>query len=149
MALSIRERILVAIKDALVTLVGVQVYRNQAFPTEADRAPLLIVRDGGQSNDEGVGFGLAFYTLRVAIEGQVWSAGEADMGADANDLYARVLAKLYADRTLGGLAIDLKETELEDLDLDRESGNFIAGFLLSLDVWFQTRSSDPTALGPG
>ena len=149
MALSIRERILVAIKDALGTLTGVQVYRNQAFPTEADRAPILVVRDGGQSNDESVGFGFAFYTLKVSIEGQVWAASEAAMGPDANALYASALAKLYADRILGGLAVDLRETELADLDLDRESGNFIAGFLLTIDVWFQTRSSDPTALGPG
>lgn len=108
MALSIRERILVAIADVLGTLTGVKVYRNQAFPTEADRAPILIVRDGGQSNDEGVGFGLAFCTLKLTIEDQVWAASEAEIGPDANALYASVLTKLYADRKLGGLAIDLR-----------------------------------------
>ncbi len=147
MALSIRERILQAIVTALQTIDGVEVLRNEPMSTEADGTPRLIVQDGGQSANEET-YGATAYTLRAAVDGRVWAASGENPGTAMNALYVQAMAALFADRTLGGLAIDLREGAMDEPALDGETGNAIGAFRVAIEIDFWTKSNDPTALGP-
>ena len=154
MALSVREQILAAIATRLGTVSGVvAVVRNRRNDLNIEEFPGLVVLDGGHqaADDENAGF--TRYILTVQVEGYVGAVNsvqlaEADLGPAISALYASSLAVLMADRTLGGLAVDLHEGAL-DVAIDREDGHPPAGgFMLEIIVDYFTKTADPFTVGP-
>jgi hypothetical protein len=158
MALSVREQILAALAAKLGAIVtgGVAVtfYRNRRKAIAQGAWPALNQIDGGHGAPEEVLTpGISQYTLDVELEGEVGATPtaamtEAQLGPALSDLYAASLKAALADRTLGGLCIDIHEGALA-VDPDRGEGKAPAGaFSLALTIDFWTRNGDPYTIGP-
>lgn len=150
MSLSVREQVLAALFDRLSALKPAavkEVYRNRRKPIADQNLPALVMQDGGQSVPEELA-GYTEYLLSAEIEGYVKAASDEDLGPAVSALYAATLAALMADRTLGGLAVDMIEGDV-GIDLDRDLGSSPAGaFLLTVSVRFWTKPADPYTVGP-
>jgi hypothetical protein len=146
MPTSIREQILAAFLVRLQTIANVTVERNRVEPVEV--FPSLLMIDGGQSvTEENAGF--KFHALRVDIEGYVGAATSLQLGPALSDLHGQTVLALMADRTLGDLAIDLREGELRDPEIDRTQGHRpFAAFSLAFEVDYFTDPSDPYQPAP-
>jgi len=145
---TIRERCIAAVEGLLAASGGVggaTVERNRDEPVT--RFPTIVVVDGAQDADEGT-TQVTRYTLSLDIEGWVSAKTGKEAGQAANALYGAVVARLKADPSLGGVAIDLREGRLDMLLSREEGGKPTAGFNLAVEVDFATAYGDPTALGP-
>ena len=146
MPTSIREQILAAFKARLDTISGVIVERNRVEPVTT--FPTLIMIDGGQTLSEE-NAGLKLYALRVDVEGYVQGVATADLGPALSDLYAQTVKSLMADRTLGDLAIDVREGEMRDPEIDRTQGHSpFAAFSLAFFIDHFTDPNDPYQPAP-
>ena len=144
MALSIRERCLAAVATALAD-VATTVARNTDRAFSPDELPAAVVFDGPHAAAETF-TGVASFSLDVGIELLV--SGEAG-GTALNALYADTVAALLADRTLGGVAVDLREVDLgEPEHLTGARAVEIVSATLRVEVLFETAEADRTAL-PG
>ena len=143
MTLSIRERITAQVVTVLeAALTDVQVERNR--DTAVGTYPSLIVYTGGQ-RAERLGPGIDEYNLDLVLEGFVAAEDGASGHSALNDLYARAVAALYADPTLGGLAVDVQETALAE-ELSNDGSQHVASFILQMDLKYQTAAGDPYSL---
>jgi len=146
MSTSIREQILAAFLVRLQTMANVTVERNRVEPVDA--FPSLLMMDGGQSVTEE-NAGIKFYILRVEVEGYVGAAASLLLGPALSDLHGQTVLALMADRTLGNLAIDLREGELRDPEIDRTQGHRpFAAFSLAFEIDYFTDPNDPYQPAP-
>ena len=146
MPVCIREQVLAAFEARLSTIAGVTVERNRVEPVTA--FPVLVMIDGGQTPSEE-NSGLKLYALRVDVEGYVQAGTAAELGPALSDLYAQAVKALMADRTLGGLAIDVREGEMRDPEIDRTQGHGpFAAFSLGFVVDHLTDPNDPYQPAP-
>jgi hypothetical protein len=146
MPVSIREQILSAFLVRLQTIGNVTVERNRVEPVEA--FPSLLMIDGGQTVVEE-NAGIKLHTLRVEVEGYVNAATAAELGPALSDLHGQTVLALMADRTLGDLAIDLREGELRDPEIDRTQGHRpFAAFSLAFEIDYFTDPNDPYQPAP-
>jgi hypothetical protein len=146
MPLSIREQILAAFHVRLQTIANVTVERNRVEPVEA--FPTLLMIDGGQSVTEE-NAGVKLHALRVEVEGYVGTTTAADLGPALSDLHGQTVLALLADRTLGDLAIDLREGELRDPEIDRAQGHRpFAAFSQTFEIDYFTDPNDPYQPAP-
>jgi hypothetical protein len=141
---TVRERVLAAFAAKVALVSGVTVERNRDYNVTA--FPALVVLDGGQqAEDDNTGY--TRYTMTVDVEGYV-GAGSLNVGNRLNELYGKMLACVMADRTLGGLAIDISEQEL-DISINREEGQARTGaFLATFSVEYFTAQGNPYVPGP-
>ena len=141
----VREQVLAAFLQALQGLAGVTVERNRNRDVTAEMMPALVMLDGGQRRrDES---GLARYAMQVDVEGYVLATSDAALGPALDDLYARTVAAGLADHTLAGLAVDVREGELDVL-IVRDAGKPAAGFSLAFEIDSFTAPRDPFAPAP-
>jgi len=146
MPTSIREQILAAFLVRLQTIGNVTVERNRVEPVE--EFPSLLMMDGGQSVTEE-NAGVKLHSLRVELEGYVSAATSAELGPALSDLHGQTVLALMADRTLGDLAIDLREGEFRDPEIDRTQGHRpFAAFSLAFEIDYFTDPSDPYQPAP-
>jgi hypothetical protein len=146
MPISIREQILTAFLVRLQTIASVTVERNRVEPVEA--FPSLVMIDGGQSTTEE-NAGTKLHALRIEVEGYVSATTAADLGPALSDLHGQAVLALMAERTLGDLAIDLREGELRDPEIDRTQGHGPhAAFSLAFEVDYFTDPNDPYQPAP-
>lgn len=150
MTLSIRERVLSAFFDQLSGLSGVASYRNRDTDVPADRLPAVVQRDGGMIRQYEA-TDLVLITLGIELECFVAALTDAELGPAISDLYARVTQMVLADPTLGGLAVDLVETEnmMGDPVIARDGADRPnAAFTLSFSVTFFLKPGDPYSTAP-
>jgi len=146
MPISIREQILAAFLARLQTIGNVTVERNRVEPIEV--FPSLLMIDGGQSVSEE-NAGVKLHALRVDLEGYVSAATSTELGSALSDLHGQTVLALMADRTLGDLAIDLREGELRDPEIDRTQGHRpFAAFSLAFEIDYFTDPNDPYQPAP-
>jgi hypothetical protein len=107
-----REVAITRLMAALGTLTGITVERNRRSQPDAEEAPVMVVYDSGH-NASADSAGLASYEMQVLIEAVVSGPDDASLGPALNDLYARTLAALLADTTLGGAVTDISETSFD------------------------------------
>lgn len=146
---AIREQVLDALFDLLDALRAVSptivktVERDRPEPATADLCPLLVLHGAAQASVAEETDDHVRYTVRVNIEGFTTAATDIVAAIGANELYARTRAAIYADRTLGGLAFDMTEQDVE-MEIDREEGHGpMAHFALSLRLDYQTAPGNP------
>lgn len=141
MSTSIREQVLAAVETQLATIASVTVERNRVEPVAA--FPTLVLVDGGHTVSEE-NTGLKLYALRLEVEGYVQTTTTPELGPALSDLYASAVTALMTDCTLGGIAIDAREGELRDPEIDRTQGHGPhAAFSLAFEVDFATDPADP------
>lgn len=147
MSTSVREQVLAAFLAQLesVDVAEVTVQRNRDTPVES--YPSIVMVDGGQTPDVESGPGFKQVELRVAVELFV-KANLPELLAEAFDeLYGKVVVAALTDRTLGNLAVDITEGDMEDPIVVREEGvgpTMCASLGFSIDYWVAV--SDPYTL---
>lgn len=149
---SVREQVLQAFKTALdgAASASVVVDRNRDIPVELTTSTSWIVMvDGGQEPDVETGPGYKQIALGVDVEMFAATASHGGLAAALDALYVAVVQSALADRTLGGLAVDITEGELTDPILDRSEGigpTIAASLSFSIDYWVDV--DDPTIAAP-
>lgn len=106
-----REAILSAITTALVgtTGVGTRIYRNRAEPLSRAESPAIVVEPATDLAQQNTSLPTLDWTLRVRVV-VISRATIADQAADPT--LESLHAKLMADLTLGGLAIDVQPAQV-------------------------------------
>jgi hypothetical protein len=106
-----REAILSAIATALVgtTGVGTRIYRNRAEPLSRAESPAIVVEPSTDVPQQNTSLPTLDWTLRVRVV-VISRAVLADQAADPT--IESLHAKLMADLTLGGLAIDVQPAQV-------------------------------------
>lgn len=106
MTYSIRERIVAAMAAALVntTQVGTRIYRSRVEAFSRSEAPALVIEPGTDEVLQELSICKLDWRLTVTVAVYVRGAIPDQV---ADPIIADVHAKLMADRTLGGLAMDV------------------------------------------
>ena len=137
-----REDILDAIKTALANTTGVgsRIYRSRTIPlAQRSQLPSLIIEWSNDDCEQNTSLPTLDWSLSVTVT--VLSSGDVpDEQADATIVSAH--AKMTADLTLGGEAIDVQPTNVsfEAIDGDSPIGVTSMGFL----VRYRTEVNDIT-----
>jgi hypothetical protein len=109
---SIREQILATMIAGLESIPGPVVARDAALPEKVPVGGLFILRDNGEVPQAAFS-GADQYELRVTIE-LFADTTDATTGLDA--LRTAAITTFLADRTVGGLAVDVREGPTSELD---------------------------------
>jgi len=141
---TIREQCLAAFATGLGTVPGVTVERNRT--ARVRKFPSAIVLDGGQTPNTA-STQATFYTLRVSVETWITASADAALGPGISGMYGKILTAALADPTLGGVAVDVREGEMSDPEIDREEGiGPTAAFEIGFEIDFLTAEGDASAL---
>ncbi len=140
MPTTIAQQILDHVETHLGTIPGVTVWGNRT--EEVDKFPALVVVEGEDKPDND-NTGVTLITMSVGIEGHVQATTDAELRAAREALYAAALAKLLADTTQGGRAIDTNHTGTERWTDQGEGHKPTAGFSAALEILFATVEGDP------
>jgi hypothetical protein len=126
-------------------LTGVKVERFRLRPYEANELPAVAITPNREEVEYGPGRKdvapgakrMFFFSVRISVP-----SDPADEGLDA--LRALVIAALMKDRSVGGLALGIGETNSE---WEAEAGSdFTFGVLIiGFEVHYQTRADDARA----
>lgn len=136
--LTVRERVIAAVQDALDTALGSPVQRNATRPVDGGGV-ILVEGDQAAYHDT---MGQTIYRLALAVE-------VFQPGADADALDATVQTVLTALRgagSLGGLAIEVELGPTDPEVLRQEYAGPLLAARIEAGVWYATREDDPTAV---
>jgi hypothetical protein len=127
-----REDILDAIKTALAGTTGVstRIYRSRTIPlAQRSELPALIIEWSDDSAEQNTSLPTLDWSLNVTVT--VLSSGDVP-DEQADNTIVSVHAKMMADLTLGGEAIDIQPTTVnfEAIDGDSPIGVTAMGFLV-------------------
>lgn len=145
MALTVRERVLAAffakLKALESSVYDLKVERNR--DTEVTHFPTLVQVDR-PVRAERIFSGTITYTATIEVEGYVQDNADGKTREERLDeLYGKVVAGITSAPTLGGLAVDAIELDLDTLP-DRAVGHMAGGALLcAFEVTFETAEGDP------
>lgn len=148
MTLSIRERIYAKVEELLAGITspfGVEVHRNR--DSAVDTFPALNIVDGAQTTDSSAPH-FSRCLMPLDVEGYVTETENENIGTAINALYAATVFALCADVTLGGLTVDVQESEMTS-EVSRSEGQGPLGhFLVRFQVEYWTLQGDPYSLAP-
>lgn len=139
---TIREQVLAALQTVLAGIAGVNADRNLDTDPPAKDMPAAVQFDGGhevvegQTNEDS-------YALEFSVEGYVTGADTAATTAAVDDLYGKVVKALGVDRTLGGLASDLRHTGMGEPESVKDRDAPYTLFDMGFEVVFVTVEGDP------
>lgn len=118
-----RENILAAIKTALTgtTGVGTRIYRSRVEPLSRAESPAIVIEPISDTPEQNTSLPTLDWTFRVRIV-VIERATIPDQAAD--DTIESMHAKIMADLTLGGHAIDVQpaQTSFQLLEADQPAG---------------------------
>lgn len=148
MADSIREQIVLGLVAAIRGVTAAAGYEVEIRTVDRVRRtgyqgheyPAVNVMEGPELKQAGPA-SLTSCFLTVSLEISVWE--QTNLASAANKAMAAVMKAVLADRTLGGLAIDLDETGnkmfLDETDPTRPIG----GFRVELSIEYRHAENDP------
>ena len=137
------ERIMARVQQALQTLSGYTVKRMPQYPIGADACPAIVQIDGAEEEPEPYS-GQLLHTASVTL---LLDARGEDIGTAINAVLRDAWAALIADRTLGGIATDVRRTYVSEPFLDREEGGpLIAMRTVEFEIDYWTDEDDPTVI---
>lgn len=118
-----RESILAAVKTALTGTAGVgtRIYRSRVDPLSRGESPAIIIEPVSDTPEQNTSLPTLDWTLRIRMV-VIERSDVPDQAAD--DTIEDMHAKLMADLTLGGLAIDIQpaQTSFQLLEADQPAG---------------------------
>ena len=149
---AVRENVLAAfhtlVSGRLSTAIpGATVERNRRQPVPESSSDFVILFDGPQVvlSDET---GATRYRLTVDVEGYVRVQTDPDLGPALNALYAELVKAAVSDFSLGDLAVDVREGDVDDVFIDPDASRPTAAFSMSFDIDYSTATGDPFTPGP-
>lgn len=126
-----REQILAAIRTALTgtTDVGTRIYRSRVEPMARQESPAIIVEPLKDRCEQNTSLPTLDWSLMVRIA-VVIRANVPDQAADP--VVESLHAKLMADLTLGGIAIDIQpvQVEFQAVEADVPAGVVVCDYLV-------------------
>lgn len=144
--MTVREQVLAAFKARLdgISVPNLLVERNRDIPVE--HYPSVVMVDGGQSPDVDQP-GVKIVRMRVDVEMYVKANTYGELAGAFDALYGSVVRAVMADRTLGDLAVDIDEGELQDPLTGREEGvGPTQATSLAFEVEYWVDPDDPDTL---
>ncbi len=148
MPTTVREQCLAAFYTVLSGIAGVTTYRNRRREVPHAAMPAFVQVDGGHDEPSDDNSGRTTYQLQVSVEGFVTADTDALLGPALSDHHGKLVSAVLADRTLGGLAIDVREGPMV-ADLDRSEGSAPAmAFNCTFTVDYWTVPGDPYTVAP-
>tara|TARA_Y100000401_G_C8319289_1_gene224302 strand:- start:446 stop:871 length:426 start_codon:yes stop_codon:yes gene_type:complete len=136
-----RENILAAIKTTLAntTGVGTRIYRSRVEPLARAESPAIVVEPLSDTPTQTTSLPTLDWTLRVRIS-VIERATVPDQAAD--DTIESLHAKMMADLTLGGYAIDVQpaQTSFQLLEADQPAGVIFCEY----EIKYRTEVNDLT-----
>ncbi len=135
---------MVVILTGLATTAG-RVYPSRVYPYGAADLPGLAIFSGQEVvNPEGSSAGVIHTRVAsMVVEGRAKAAASVDDTLDT--IAAEVEAALFADRTLGGKALELKYAGAV-MELDSETESIVGVIRLTFDVYYRVDPQDPQTL---
>ena len=151
MADAIREQVLAAFHTAVsaalaIALPGTVTERNRSREVPESDDSFVILFDGPQiilSDDTCT----TRYELDVDCEGYARAATDAVLGKALSNLHGELVKAALTDHTLGGLSVDVREGDLQDVYIDDEASKPTGAFALTFQIQFSTAGGDPFTLG--
>lgn len=152
MTVAIREQVVRAFAASLAGLTdqygdAVNVFRGR--DTQVSEFPALVIEEGAENGIER-SYGQIDLTMTLTVygyvsmtadEGDVDAAG-ADYEAEKTDLYARTVQAVMADRTLGGLAVDIRFLSMTP-DIAMDAGTQAGTLTIVFEVDYWTDADNP------
>ena len=151
---SIRERIIAAMAAALdgpEKPEGVTVHRDRTRPIERDKLPAIVLYAASpdvRTREETVrrsDHDTVERTFTAMVEGRVVVRPDESPDAAIDPLYVWTVKALRADPTLGGLAMDVRETGTDIIAA--EFDKTYAAFGTTFEVVYFTAEDDPEVQG--
>lgn len=136
----VRQQILAAVVTACTGLAttGANVANRRTFPQGTTPALNIYWAEDVPNYDDGKLASAPFHGLEVHIEGLL----KGDAESVANDINEEVEAALYADQTLGGLAIGI-ERGPASIDQDGEGEEEVLVIDIIFTVFYRTIEGAP------
>jgi hypothetical protein len=132
-----REQVLAALFAVVDGIVGPSVLRNEILPEKIPAAGLIVMRDGTPVIEEAVLSPLSYIILHtVEIECAVQGANGRDASLDT--ILAALGTALDADRTLGGLADDLRAHMPDTVDEAVPGASGLKSAIVPVIVTYET-----------
>lgn len=145
MTTCIMEQCLEAFQTKLESIPDVTVLRNSGL--KIVEFPTLNMIDGGQKPDNATTQNKT-YDLIVDVECWVDADNDDAIGSAKSALYAKLVSVVLTDITLGGVAIDVLESEMLDPIIDRREGaKPHISFSQTFVIRYSTAGDDPYSLG--
>lgn len=151
MADAIVEQVLAAFATAVETSVeaaiaGSVVERNRSRPVAESHDNFVVLLDGPSRilSDNTCS---THYEIDVDVVGHARAASDAALGQAVNNLYGEVAKAALADHTLGGLTIDVQESDVIERYVDDEADKPTGSFQMQFNLQFSTAYGDPFTLG--
>ncbi len=153
MAESIRERLLQAVHAALsaisrengyaLDLASVERTRTTPMALDSGAFPCVFIYEGQQTVSDGP---LPLRTKRLQVVLQAWvKSADNDLSVAVNTLAAAIEQAMDADRTLGGLAVDVSYDD-DDVAIQLEP-EVLACIHMTYTLHYRTRVGNPAAAG--
>ena len=136
-----RESILAAVKTALTGTAGVgtRIYRSRVDPLSRGESPAIIIEPVSDTPEQNTSLPTLDWTLRIRVV-VIERSDVPDQAAD--DTIEDMHAKLMADLTLGGLAIDIQpaQTSFQLLEAYQPAGVIFCEF----EIRYRSQVADLT-----
>ena len=114
-----REQIMMQVHTLLLTLTGINVYRNQADPIEETAYPVINLVDGDHEMDRG-SINESRYAMTFDCLIFAGSTGGIAPSTQINAIWARIVALFATNASLGGRVSDLQEIGLVDTEIETD-----------------------------
>ena len=142
--MSLREQVLSALFQQVQRVPGATIKRNEVLPQAVPQGGLVIVRDGDPGEpDVTLNPRTEFYSHRAEVDAFVTLPADGGGEAALDGLLAAIGSALTADRSLGGLAENLKWSAPETSVLAIEAAAPILAARLTVTIEYLV--SDPLA----
>lgn len=143
MADSIRERIFAAVETVMLAVDGIgQVSRGKIDPLAIQRYPAAFILPGADLVTEELNT-LLTRDLQVFIF--LWIRAQVDIHKVVEVVLPKVQQAMVADNTLGGLTIDVTETEVQQpFPLSEDQSE--AGLVIDYAIKYRVRRDNPYAI---
>lgn len=118
-----REQIMAAVYTQLQTLTGVGVYRNLSDPIPIGGYPAIILMDGDHElAPEQASYNESVYLMTFGFFILLQATGGYAPAGQLNAMWARLVALMHSDDSLGGRVSVLSEVGLLDTDIEESEG---------------------------
>lgn len=139
-----REQIMAEVHTLLLTLAGVNVYRNRGDPIDETALPAINLVDGDHEMDSA-SMGESRYTMTFDVLIWAGATGGIVPATQVNAIWAQLVALFGANATLGGKVFDLEEIGLLDTEIetDERGRAILINTVSRWQVQFSTPPGDP------
>lgn len=141
MALHLSEQILAQVASDL-SASSAEIFRSRAHNVQADDLPCMIVKMSGEIKETQLNT-YQDWILRIEIMGMAQSTS-VDLETVIAALRKECHLLMVDDRTLGGLAIDVMESDVSEIQIDGDGDKPIGKQIWVWEILYRRTEADPS-----